>query len=291
MNKFEISILKYRHSYHLGEELNIGVLIYSSSIKKLIFIYPPKLQRLSNVYPDISLSQIKSFLKDFDKLVEGYNKALISNTSSNQNTLYDLNSSKFSELNSIISSKLLPIDSSAFYFTKAKKGTTVELRKYVEYQRQELLQLYSSRLSRERKNEEYVNNKIESFVNKEPVLKKNITSVVLKSEHFEEQYKYCWKNHHNNIITPVSFDYTNPASIDEKAWKIHGKLESFKSVVEQSDYKFDLIVTSPKSKDLFKKYENALKFLETISTSKSIIHETHLDDYFKNAKSFLLSAN
>jgi hypothetical protein len=63
MNKiFKYTLLKYRPSSVLDEQVNIGILFIFSEDNKIFFSYPKSLNRLSALFPDVDLTDIKRYL-------------------------------------------------------------------------------------------------------------------------------------------------------------------------------------------------------------------------------------
>lgn len=66
MNKiFKYTLLKYRPSSVLDEQVNVGILFIFFDDNKILFSFPKSLARLSALYPDIDLHDIKRSLIGF----------------------------------------------------------------------------------------------------------------------------------------------------------------------------------------------------------------------------------
>lgn len=105
MNKqtFKYSLLRYRHSYFLAEEVNIGILFFFREEGKLEFLYPNRLQRISRLYPDFNINFLKKYLNAFDKQAQKLTKQF-----SEESDLFDR--SAFSEvIESIFLKKMLQL--------------------------------------------------------------------------------------------------------------------------------------------------------------------------------------
>ncbi len=287
MKKFEIAFLKYRHSYDLQESINIGALILDEVNSNLYFIYPSKLKRLSDLYRDISLSTIKTYLKNLNHLVfEAKSKLHSINSESLLFSQHD-GKARTSQLEAIISAYIIKEDSSSFYFTTPQVAIGNDFELLRTYYENKILDLYESKVTRDRKNEDYINKKIESKLNTKPLLKSEFKPIYIENAFFNEEFEYGWKNGKTNIITPISFDYSQSKSIDDKAYKTHGKIGSFKDVAIQKNYNFDLILAEPLDKKLFSEFKNALGFLETIEVPKRIFIDNQLEEYLDSAFIYL----
>lgn len=61
-NKFQYCTLKYRHSIFLNENVNVGLLFFFQEEKRLEFIYPKSLTRISHLYSNINIGIIAAGL-------------------------------------------------------------------------------------------------------------------------------------------------------------------------------------------------------------------------------------
>ena len=70
----KFSILKFRPSAVLDEQVNIGILVFFEQDNVLQFIYPQTLTRLRALFPKIDLDRIKTLLVNFENRIDEYNK-------------------------------------------------------------------------------------------------------------------------------------------------------------------------------------------------------------------------
>ena len=105
---YQYSVLKYRPSLLLDEQVNIGLLFVFAEDRRVEFIFPTHLTRLIALYPQTDLSLIRAHFNGFKK------KA--ADLSSNPNAIKDL-------LPAFIKTDFLQPDSNSLYFTDFKTGT------------------------------------------------------------------------------------------------------------------------------------------------------------------------
>lgn len=103
---YHYAVLKYRPSLLLDERVNLGLLFVFPEEKKVEFVYPKNLSRLSSLYPEVNLSQIKKYLKHFSNKAE------------------KLNGTSAADSLTIIEDEFLIKDSNSFFFDDFKFGTT-----------------------------------------------------------------------------------------------------------------------------------------------------------------------
>ncbi len=104
---FKFSLLKYRPSYLLDEQINVGVLFLFIEDNKSIFHFPKNLERLSALYPDVDIKDVTLSLLEFEE------KA---NKLTQNNTLKAVN------LNTLIEKEFLIADANCFFFSDFKTG-------------------------------------------------------------------------------------------------------------------------------------------------------------------------
>jgi squalene cyclase len=115
---FKFSLLKYRPSYLLDEQVNVGVLFLFIEDNKATFHFPKNLERLSALYPDVSEIDILFSLLEFEE------KA---NKLTQNNTLKAVN------LNTLIEKEFLIADANCFFFSDFKTGIYESSEKIVSH--------------------------------------------------------------------------------------------------------------------------------------------------------------
>jgi Protein of unknown function (DUF3037) len=108
MNKiFKYTLLKYRPSSVLDEQVNIGILFIFSEDNKIFFSYPKSLKRLSALFPDVDLMDIKRYLNAIQ---------LKTNKLSNNELLLKTKADNF------IEKEFFVADANSFFFSDFKVG-------------------------------------------------------------------------------------------------------------------------------------------------------------------------
>lgn len=146
MNKtFHYSILRYRHSCLLQEEVNVGLLFFFDEDKRVEFLYPKSLQRISSLYHNFSVTLIKNYLKTFERAANEVQKEF---QSESEKLLS-------SELRNYINSRFLPDDASALFFTDLKRGNYSSTQKTLQYYKEQFLSDYETQKKKEKKTHHY----------------------------------------------------------------------------------------------------------------------------------------
>jgi hypothetical protein len=283
MNKgiYTYCLLQYHHSQLLGEVLNIGLIVYFPHKKELAFIYPEKLIRLRFAYPDVPEKTIKSYFKYFEQRVKelNANPEILSD--------YDLDKS----LQQFVNSEFLPADSSALQFGNFR--ISVLYTPNIEHIKNQLYNLYFSVFQIQENQTKKIDET--TLLNKYKKLLKDYAhqDTVKENNNFHFDYSIepsttskitfdvAWKDKDNlHLVKPVSFDLVRQNTINRKAYQYYGQFTDLQEYAESNNYLFDVILAKPKSKTLFKAYDNAIRLLQKPKTV-TLVELNDLDSYSK----------
>ena len=282
MNKgtYTYCLLQYHHSQILGEVLNIGLIVYFPAYKRLEFIYPEKLIRLRFAYPNVPEKTIKSYFKYFDKRVEELNSRpeIFSD--------YDLSRS----LQAFTEKEFLPSDSSALQFGNYR--TSVLYTQDLKHITNQLYNLYFSVFQYQenvlkRVDESTLLNKykklLKEYSHQSPAIKEtnrfHFDYSIEPNSASKIKFDVAWQDEGNlHLVKPVSFDLVKPETITRKAYQYYGQFLDLQDHAEEKKLLFDLILAKPRSKALFKTYDNAIRLLEKPDRVK-LIEQEELDSY------------
>jgi hypothetical protein len=267
-NVFTYSLLRYVHSVSAGEALNVGILFIFPEQQRVQFLYPTKLSRLSRSYHGFPDFLVKANLKGISQKAQRITKQW--------NLFYD---EIISQPDLFVSREFLLEDATALQFSEFRTGILDEYDAYGE-----IIEMYyklyfsnydEQSVKRTLHNEEYIRKKLDAIIKRE----KKIQQYIQKDVKIEANnglslmFDYCWQNHQQHLIKPLSFDLEKLDVIQEKSAKIFGYLALLEQTAKDENYKFDLLVTRPTNPNLYKAYDNALKILELIPTDKEIVEE------------------
>ena len=278
-NVYTYSLLKYIHSQVLDEVLNIGLLVYFPSRRKLEFLYPDKLVRLRFAYPNVPEKTIKAYYRSFEDRIEELNAKpeLFAD--------YRLEES----LDSFISAELISHDSSAIQFGNTKQGLlyTNDTEKIVDQLYNQYFVVfehhenYSGRL-----NEAFLLKKYKTLINE--LSEKNQSVKYNRNIQFDyilklndtKQFKFdvAWKNGSTNLVKPISFDVKRKETLQRKAYTFYGQFLDLQDIAEKNNYRFDVLLAKPKDHNLFKSYDSAIDLLQKPRHLK-LIEEVELKAY------------
>ena len=269
MNKiFKYSLLKYRPSSVLDEQVNIAILFIFMDDNQVRFSFPKSLARLSALYPDIDLHDTKRYLYAF-------------NSRANELSKKNLFVEAISE--NLIEKEFLIADANSFFFSDFKVGVYDSIDKTITHFTHQYFASYDPSVLT-RKDDEYLVRKFTEGVKaigKPTEYKKDVR---LSNGRVDANFDICWQNGTTNYAKGLSFDFVRPDSIQRKAVQWFGEIVQL-GTDEQvvANKRFDFWVAEPSDKQLFKPYDKALQILNSIPQNKRIITEKDLSRYIEEA--------
>ena len=270
---FIYSVLKYQYSQVLGEVLNVGLLAFFADEWR--FIYPQKLTRLKELYPDVEENHIKTYLQSFEKHSQKLSDRL-------QQEI-DFEQFSISDFEQKIKQEFLIKDDSALQFSEAK--TSVKYSNNIDKISQNLYQKYffPYDISQEkRKDEEFILKELKILLKENQGIYnkyfQNQESKKISNEKTTLKVDLHWKNGQTHLVQPLNFDLKKETSIDNKANRYFGKLIQLQSEIEKGQYIIDIPLAKPSEKRLFKYYDRATRILSD-APATNLIEEDKLQDY------------
>ncbi len=278
MNNYSYSILRFEYSKILEERINLGILLYSPTEGRVEFLFPTSLKRISHLYADFALVDLRKYLSIFNKQAKKLNKILEESTK-------QINFIEEISLHELISQYFLVEDSNSLSFSDS---ITVEgggdFNAFSNFLFKSYFSFYQNDKPQIRKDEEYISNifskKFDTISNSNEIKNQLRKDVKLG----EEQFEYVWQNGSLNHIKPLSFDYSDSHYIKNKSYYWHTALEFILQDLKDksNEFRFDFLITRPSKRELFKEYDKALNILSDLSTSVKLVEEEDIGNYVES---------
>jgi hypothetical protein len=267
LKNFRYSVLKYRPSLFLQEELNVGLLFHFIEDEKTTFIFPNKLQRVKSFYPKADLHLIKAYLKSFEKQANKIDKASIA-----------------IEFDKSFLSNFLLEDSGNLYFSDIQEGRYTSVKQTIDYYQEAYFHVYESVKLRTRKDEAYLKSRFSNFLNEFEASKQLFRKdFEVKGKTVSTKFDFAWQNGSTNLVKLISFDFLDSESIKAKSFRWQGELNEIAKEAFTNNDRLNLLLVKPQTPNLFKHYDKAVKRLEGIDAQKEIIEDENLSNYLTNA--------
>lgn len=269
MNKiFKYSLLKYRPSSVLDEQVNIGILFIFVDDSKVQFTFPKSLARLSALYPDIDLHDTKRYLSAFQSRATKL---------SNKNLFVEVNTG------TLIEKEFLLADANSFFFSDFKVGIYESVEKTVTHFTNQYFAYYNDPSVFAHKDDKYLVRKFAHYLKETEKNKLFRKEVRLKTDNITANFDYCWQNGTTNFIKSVSFDLKHKETIQKKSALCWAEMVQLQLDNQTQNRRFDFLVLPPSDKGLFKPYENALQLLNSLKIQTKIITESDIPNYTHEA--------
>ena len=276
---FTYTILRYIHSQVLGEVVNVGILFSFPNQGKVVFKYPESLTRLKGLYCRFSESQIRAYQRGFAEKAAALNAKWKSNApSAFTKSIWEVTPQDF-----------LVEDATALQFSETKEGFLPgDQTDYIVSQYFELYfgEYADAKETRHKHDEAYLNKKLVQALktaNSVAYSRRFEKNVIIESAKTSLKFDFRWQNGTTNLIKSVGFDLSDESSINDKSILLHGKLNFLGEKAERENLRYDLLVSTPQKRNLFKAFDNALKILDSSTAPKKIITKDSYHDYVEKA--------
>ena len=270
--QYKYSVLKYRPSYWLDEQVNIGLLFLFPEDGKVEFLYPTQLKRIHDLFPESNISLVKSYLSAFK---------IRSNEISKQKELFELS------FESILREEFLIPDANAFFFSSWKTGFYETPTKLLDFYSKSYFSNYYRFKKENNRDETWISNQFSTYLKRKSVEKFHLfkREVNLKNNIAHASFDYSWQNGTLNLVKPLGFDLQSPDSILDKSNLWLGKITCLKPLIDKENYRVDFLVSEPDKQNLQlnESFKNALGVLENLDIDKKIVYVKELHSYIDNA--------
>jgi hypothetical protein len=277
-NYFTYSVLQYKHSLALGEILNVGILFYFPEDNFFEFVSGDG-YRAKSIYPDFDNSLFNAYLKAITAKVKKH---------------VDLFNEKpvGSDFANYIHKFILAEDAAGLIF---REPTTIKnvfgdrARAIDEYSKLLLPGIDIEKPSILKHNDNYIIKKFSGYFtgqNKE-LESKFVKNETINTKNFSIKFDLSWQKLSHNYIKPISFDFTDEVSIQNKAGLFVSYITDLSDYAAANHSRFDFLISKPQSSNLNRTYENALDYLDGIKTPKKLITEDNWETYSQNVISEL----
>lgn len=282
MNTIYFNLLKYIHSPFLGEEVNVGILLYFPEQERMEFRFPESSRRLALLYPDFSARQLRAYQESFSKRVARTNAELKGAPSLDHYVTF-------------ITRELLPADATVLQFGPLTKAVAhlADSAAIADQYYDLYFGAVAAPVRSRRKDDSFLLTQFRRLLaDTNPAAVKLVRrDVEVVAPKTSIRFDMAWQNGTLNHIKALSFDLANKTEINQKSVYCHGWLDLLADVAKKENYSFDLLVAPPSQRELYGEYDKALNILKDTTAPVRIIEEgDELSDYSEDAARYLVSA-
>lgn len=275
MNRFGYTYcpVKYVHNPAAGEMLNIGVILFSEDIKRISGKFEIHFDRLSSAFANFDGDHYRFVIRNLEHSISQFNDRLIP-------SLFE---SEFKDLQGVLRS-LVPDLGLSIQFGSILAGITNDLEEETEHIFHRLITSQMPQKEKKSRSDE----EVWTIYNK-PLAKREITKH-LKSKHFTSnnydlKFEHTFKNEKHHILDPVTMDYAQAESIQNRAIKILGQTTTLEGNSEIG--KLYLLLGAPKNPAHKNAYIKAKNLLNKIPIEKEIYEENEAEDFAKEITEYM----
>lgn len=274
MNRFGYTYcsIKYVHDPAVGEMLNIGVLLFSTEKRQVVAKFEKTYERLSSTFANFDGNHYRAVITNLEYSVLRLNSRF-------EPALF--HQEPFKSIKEAFSS-LVPDLGLSIQFGTVLAGITKDLENEAEHIFQRMItSQYPQKERKSRSDEE-----VWAVFNK-PLTRKQVT-LYLKPKHFTSneydlKFDYTFKNERTHILDPVTMDYAQAESMQNKAIKILGQAITLEGNKEMG--KLYLLLGEPTIASHRNAYIKAKNLLNKIPIEKEIVEEREAEDFAKELAS------
>ncbi|MGJ4959192.1 DUF3037 domain-containing protein [Bradyrhizobium sp. HKCCYLRH2015] len=264
-HRYTYSILRYRHDPVAGEQLNVGVILYSPESAFLGARFRKNYGRLSKVFPDVDGSTLRQDLTRIEKAFERLAKT-------ESRDLFSLESNAAS-----FATKIVGPDDGSLIWSDLGSGTTESPEATLDKLFIRLVTQYEDATAPRRTDADIwrpIRDKLMELKVASVLEKKTIAS-----SKDEVEFEHAWKNGQWHCYQPLSFDLATVDSIQEKAARWVGHMVGLSSATER--FRPYFIVGSPSEPTLQSAYRRAVAFIADAPLHPTIVPEEEVETFAK----------
>lgn len=275
MNKFGYAycLVKYVHNPAAGEMLNIGVLLFSDEAKQIVGKFEIHFDRLSSAFANFDGDHYRFVIRNLEHSIAQLNDRF-------KPALFQR---EFEDIKEIFR-LLVPDLGLSIQFGNVLAGITNDLENESEYIFSRLITSQAPQKEKKSRSDE----EVWTIFNK-PLSRRSVTKY-LKPKHFTSneydlKFEHTFKNEKHHILDPVTMDYAQTESIQNRAIKILGQATTLEGNKEIG--KLYLLLGAPKKSSHVKAYIKAKNLLNKIPIDKQIIEENEAEDFADEITSYM----
>lgn len=270
-HKYTFCLLRYMPDPVTQEFANVGVVVSLPSERFLKARFSPHYGRISRMFGKISGAAFRSYVRFLQTEI---------NTLGERSAAGFLFEDPISSLASKLT-EILPKDDSAFQFSPAGTGVTLNPDEALDALYQRYIGQYDDLEAAARKDDDAV-----WRIFKAPLERKSLSvhfeSKTIKSSDYEYEFEHSWKNGIWHLYEPLSLDLGDPGSILDKANRWLGRVTT---LAESSDrFKLYFLLGKPKDDGLQQAYQKAKNILNRVPGQKELIGEDQIDSFVREVE-------
>ena len=287
MTSYQYAILRYRQNAMSDERVNIGVVLWIPSERRLLWSVTDYYRRLSvffkgdfdgQTYRQM-IRHLRSRLQRESSRVASSVQLAIGEPRSNvmrsprTDSVTREDRSGFGQ----ILRAILPDPDSSFQWSVVMSGRHARPDTRLDALFQEFVLKYDERVIRPRRDDDAIGDAIDNRLRNRHLVERLESAVVVRGEHdYQWVFRRGWHNGMRQVMQPISFDYEQAYDVVEKATHWRGRLIT---LAQASQFQMTGVVAPPSDPSLTDSYHRALAILSSQPNVRKLVPENELDDF------------
>ena len=264
MKSYQFAILRYQHSAATGEQVNVGMALWSPTEGVLHFFVSERFGRLKKFFGDAFDGHVyRELARDLERRAEQVTEDL---QRRQEGDLFARAPSGLAEL--LV--QLVPHNAACFQWSELMGGVAVAPSERFDALLSEFIFRFEPRSSRPRRTESQVWLAMRGSLRNAGLTDRLEYDVAVHGRHDSHRFKAGWKNGVQHVIDGISFDHADDETVRDKAHRWWGLLADLHG---QSRFQFTGVVAPPTEPKLRPTYEKALRILREAPSVREIVEE------------------
>lgn len=272
-NPYTFTVLRYRHDAISGEQVNVGVVLFSLENREILFRFSKKYGRLRTVFPDLDGH---SFAKSLGGLQDSM-KAL--------SKQFSLHLSKDFSNSQQFAREVLQFDDSSFQWSEMGSGVTKDIEVELEVLFKRFVSWHEG-INSSRRDDNDIWRPVREQLSALQIYGK-LKKSVIKSDLTKVTFDHTFQNGRLHCYQPLSFDLSTEQHIHDKVAKWAGHLFHLQAADEELVPYF---IVGEASNEKFKSaVDSAVEALEKSPLSPKVFRERDTDVFINSIEDVVRS--
>ena len=266
---YSYTILRYVHDTATSEFVNVGVVLYAPGMPFAGALCRPTALRVSKIFPGLNVEAFKRLMKQVGNRIEEAGSQLEARSK-------ELNLDAKPESVMTLAHSILPADDSSLQWSPPGGGLTSDPAKTLEQLYARMVTRYDDKAVQTRRDDDDVWRSYKKALESRQVLKYLETKKIVAQDDVVE-FDKAWKNGVWNCLEPMSFDLASAETINDKAYRLLGRMSTIKDAPER--FKLFVLLGEPRQEELRPAFKRAMKMLDKLPVDHELVPEADAESF------------
>lgn len=260
-------VIRYAPDPSGGEVLNIGVVLLAPAAGFFGARFVDSWSRITGAFPEADIVHLRRIASAVESTCAAHADAQIS-LEPQQDVVKAFE-------------QIVPVEDASLAHSAAVSGVTSDPQRTLDELFARYVQPKARRTERESRPDHAVWRGIEPVLRSFGVLGR-LTSLTLKSKHYEERFDAAWKNSRWNVAGPLSLDLIDPQRIVQKAASWTGRIISLRALLFYGDENYPSHLRQRDDREGVQCGENAFTLERLVVGGEVVVRDNEELDNYEN---------